>query len=459
MSFDRYTLHRFQVDNLGYQFKNIELLTDALTHSTENEKCNPFYRLQVLGNAVLKLVSSEYTIQSSGLADPGILTRKRKDLINISTGQTPAGIKLFGIANSLNLNSSKSILKISRGVLENPTFTGVPYHKFLKAVFGAVFLDAGGSKGAGIEECMKLFLNLWQDFDIKINSPALDSCFPVHRKISEFWLKMGMDSKFTFIAELCFAVKFINTDLLCEALIHKSFYDPIMNNNTFSRIHMPHYERLEFLGDSVLGLIITEFTYHKYGNSEAATVYERANDLVNAEHLEEVAERLKIRDIGLVRTQKNVVFESCDDILEAVIGAIYVDSGEDVAMEFILREFQLSESEIFTFESLNWKPRQRPEEEQLRFRRILAYESVSNSMLTTEEWLDREFEKAKPYQVKKSPQNSDPGNGMLYKCFCNYILPIFRMVAKGCMKIAEFVLCVGFVVILIIAFDHVHKQL
>ncbi|CAL8140350.1 unnamed protein product [Orchesella dallaii] len=184
------------------------------------------------------------------------------------------------------------------------------------------------SRFQGKSNCnLIVFVNLWEDFDVKINHvKALNSCFQVQKEIKNYWIRMGMNLNFEFVAQDTFDVRFTNSDLLCEALVHKTFYDVIRNDRAYLRLHMPNYERLKFLGETVLGLIVMEFAYRKYPNAEALIIYEQANNPVKKDRLMEVAERLGIRKCGLVRTQKSVVFENYDDVLEAVVGAIYVDS-------------------------------------------------------------------------------------------------------------------------------------
>jgi len=118
-----------------------------------------------------------------------------------------------------------------------------------------------------------------------------------------------------------------------QALTHRSY----LNENP----HHPYEnnERLEFLGDAVLELVVTEFLYKKYPNPEGDLTSWRAA-LVNAKTLAEIAEKLNFNDFLLLsRGEKKDVGRARQYILantmESIIGAIYIDSGYDMAKKFI----------------------------------------------------------------------------------------------------------------------------
>jgi ribonuclease III len=134
-------------------------------------------------------------------------------------------------------------------------------------------------------------------------------------------------------------VKFKDPDLLVSALTHRSYLN---ENRSF---HLPHNERLEFLGDAVLELVSTEFLYANYPHPEGELTNFRSA-LVNYKMLSEIARRLKIenflqmsrgeaRDTGRAR---QVILANA---IEAVIGAIYLDQGYEAAKEFVIREIMV----------------------------------------------------------------------------------------------------------------------
>ena len=131
-------------------------------------------------------------------------------------------------------------------------------------------------------------------------------------------------------------VKFNNPDLLMTAVTHRSY----LNENRDFRL--PHNERLEFLGDAVLELISTRFLYENYPHPEGELTNFRSA-LVNYRMLSEIARKLKLEEFLLMSKgeakdtgrARQVILANA---LEAVIGAIYLDSGYEAAKEFVLRD-------------------------------------------------------------------------------------------------------------------------
>ena len=129
-------------------------------------------------------------------------------------------------------------------------------------------------------------------------------------------------------------IRFNNNKLLEQAFIHRSF----INENP--RTGLVHNERLEFLGDAVLELVVTEYLYGKYPyqNEGDLTAYRSA--LVNAVTLGEVASSLGFNDvIKLSKGEAKDVHRARSSILadayEAFVGALYLDQGYQAATLFI----------------------------------------------------------------------------------------------------------------------------
>lgn len=127
---------------------------------------------------------------------------------------------------------------------------------------------------------------------------------------------------------------FKNQDLLKQAMVHRSYLN---ENKSFE---LGHNERLEFLGDAVLELVITEQLFHTYGNPEGELTNWRAA-LVNAKMLAEVAKQIDIEPylfLSKGEAQENNT-KARDYILanamESIIGAIYIDGGYENAKAFI----------------------------------------------------------------------------------------------------------------------------
>lgn len=140
-------------------------------------------------------------------------------------------------------------------------------------------------------------------------------------------------------------ITFNNQDLLRQALVHRSY----LNENP--GFPLPHNERLEFLGDAVLELVVTEYLYKNYPNPEGELTNWRAA-LVNAIMLSAIARDLGLEDyLYLSRGEaKDAGSKARQYILanaiEAVIGAIYLDQGMSAAADFIKREVLVKLPEV-----------------------------------------------------------------------------------------------------------------
>ncbi len=129
-------------------------------------------------------------------------------------------------------------------------------------------------------------------------------------------------------------ITFKNVDYLIQACVHRSYL------NEHPDFRLGHNERLEFLGDAVLELIVTENLYANYPNPEGDLTNWRAA-LVNANILSDIAKEAGIEDyLSLSRGEsKDTGTKARQYILanafEAVIGAIYLDQGYEAAKIFI----------------------------------------------------------------------------------------------------------------------------
>ena len=142
-------------------------------------------------------------------------------------------------------------------------------------------------------------------------------------------------------------VKFKKRELLTQALVHRSY----LNENP--RFETGHNERLEFLGDAVLELVVTEYLYKNYENPEGELTNWRAA-LVNSKMLAKLAQKLKIENfLYLSRGEaKDGNSKARQFILanafEALVGAIYLDGGYKKAQTFILKNLIVELDEILT---------------------------------------------------------------------------------------------------------------
>ncbi len=122
--------------------------------------------------------------------------------------------------------------------------------------------------------------------------------------------------------------RFKNENLLKQSLIHKSFNSK--NNN----------EKLEFLGDRVLGLVISSTLIQIYPNEKEGIIDKKFANLVNKKTCVEIAKKINIKRFmslgsshkSLQKTENKII----GDCLEALVGAIYLDGGLKESEKFIL---------------------------------------------------------------------------------------------------------------------------
>lgn len=131
-------------------------------------------------------------------------------------------------------------------------------------------------------------------------------------------------------------IHFTSASLLEQAFIHRSF----INENP--RTGLVHNERLEFLGDAVLELVVTEYLYEKYPHQNEGDLTAYRSALVNAVTLGDLASALSFNDMmKLSKGEAKDVHRARSSILadayEAFVGALYLDQGYLKAQEFITR--------------------------------------------------------------------------------------------------------------------------
>ncbi|PJA47298.1 ribonuclease III [Candidatus Uhrbacteria bacterium CG_4_9_14_3_um_filter_36_7] len=138
------------------------------------------------------------------------------------------------------------------------------------------------------------------------------------------------------LVEQALGVIFHNKDTLRQALVHRSYL------NEHPDFSLGHNERLEFLGDAVLELVVTEYLFAHYENPEGELTNWRAA-LVNADMLSLVCQRLGIEEELYLSKgeskEKNskARYYILANAFEALIGAIYLDQGWESAKDFIMR--------------------------------------------------------------------------------------------------------------------------
>jgi ribonuclease III len=112
-----------------------------------------------------------------------------------------------------------------------------------------------------------------------------------------------------------------------------------------------HNQRLEFLGDSVLGVILSRELYEKFPDADEGTLTKSRAKLVNRQALTECGRSLELnRHLILSRGEENTGgrerASALADAFEALLGAIFLDGGFDAARQFILHEFNAKFGEL-----------------------------------------------------------------------------------------------------------------
>src|SRR6266702_4537840 len=151
-------------------------------------------------------------------------------------------------------------------------------------------------------------------------------------------------SKYQDFAKETFGFTFDDSELILTAFTHRSYM------NEHKKSAKEHNERLEFLGDAVLELVVTEYLFNNFSEPEGILTNWRSS-LVRTESISAAASRYEFEPLlRLSRGEKRGTERARMQILansyEAVIGALYIDQGYETAKRFI------TESLLVTFEEI-----------------------------------------------------------------------------------------------------------
>ena len=129
-------------------------------------------------------------------------------------------------------------------------------------------------------------------------------------------------------------LKFKNKDLLLQAFVHRSFLNENLDFKLF------HNERLEFLGDAVIELVVTEYLFKKYPKKLEGELTNWRAALVNAKMLAKVAKKLGFNDFlllsrGELKENGKARIYILANTFEAFIGSLYLDQGLNSCKKFI----------------------------------------------------------------------------------------------------------------------------
>lgn len=131
---------------------------------------------------------------------------------------------------------------------------------------------------------------------------------------------------------------FENKDFLILSFIHRSFI------NEYREGPLQHNERLEFLGDSVLGLVVADYLYHRLPGYPEGQLSQLRSRLVDANSCAQYLQKLALGEYillgrGEVLTEGRTKPSIMADVFEALLGAIYLDGGLGITKSFLLFHF------------------------------------------------------------------------------------------------------------------------
>ena len=181
--------------------------------------------------------------------------------------------------------------------------------------------------------------------------------------------------------QLTLNYNFKDKNLLHRALTHKSF-DNLVNN-----------EKLEFLGDRVLGLVISKVLLDRYPNEKEGIIDKKFANLVNKKTCINIAKKLNLRKfLYLGASHKNLarsVDKIVSDSLEAIVGAIYLDGGLKSSEKFILSFWETYiDQSIITL--MNSKTKLQ-EYSLKKFKKLPKYTFLEKPDLNTNQYLRRKL--------------------------------------------------------------------
>ena len=133
--------------------------------------------------------------------------------------------------------------------------------------------------------------------------------------------------------ERILAHKFTLPGILTRATTHPSYLDPGDRRGD-------SYERLEFLGDSVLNLVVSDWLFHRQPDSQEGALSQQRAHIISRRFLSAASEGIGLPDCILTGDDQNLLAgggrqKIAADSLEAIIGALYLDGGYEVARAFI----------------------------------------------------------------------------------------------------------------------------
>lgn len=129
-----------------------------------------------------------------------------------------------------------------------------------------------------------------------------------------------------------------------------SFYQEAFSLKNPNKSHSRNYERLEFLGDAVLGSIISSYLFNIYTDEKEGFLTQMKSKIVNRKNLNLLGEKLKLTDLILNGNSGNMGENISGNLFEALIGAVYLDFDYKICKDIVLERL-LTEQEIEKLEN------------------------------------------------------------------------------------------------------------
>jgi ribonuclease-3 len=151
--------------------------------------------------------------------------------------------------------------------------------------------------------------------------------------------------------------RFRNVKTLRDSLVHRSYYTAATENGKTAQSN----ERMEFLGDSVLSLVVNDFLYHRYPDKSEGELTKMKSVIVSKQIIAHLAKKIDLgRCVLLSENAQKAGVGSIEsvlaDTLEAVFGAVFIDGGFEAARHSILKVLPRELGEIvYKEETINYK--------------------------------------------------------------------------------------------------------
>ncbi|NIA18367.1 MAG: ribonuclease III [Actinobacteria bacterium] len=161
--------------------------------------------------------------------------------------------------------------------------------------------------------------------------------------------------------EKIIGIEFKNKDLIKQSMVHRSYL------NEHPDFRLPHNERMEFLGDAVLEIIVTENLFHNFPDTPEGDLTNWRASLVNSKMLAEVADDINLEEFiylskGEARDKNSKARQYIlANAVEALIGAIYLDQGIRESKKFV-KAMMLSKLDHILEHKLYMDPKSRFQE-------------------------------------------------------------------------------------------------